>query len=243
MNARLMQSGWWFSFKFVRMKTYTGKQGSRTKPYFTDSTSTGCSCSHTYEERERLSWVSLDVRTLTCLENLSWVSSLAWDYLIWVIIKGRFKSPIKSWLLNKNMYLVFVLGVKKNKNVIGSVIFILITEKYINLSEACFSCLSVYWGCDEWVYPHIHGVKRIKSVLKHHKLRIPIPCSLSQLLCSTAWSQEWWYTERQSFIVENWFVYPRFSFPYEDENCSLHVCKELCWNFHGDCIESVDCFP
>jgi hypothetical protein len=29
---------------------------------------------------------------------------------------------------------------------------------------------------------------------------------------------------------------------YEVENCFFHVCEELCWNFDGDCIESVDCF-
>ena len=33
-----------------------------------------------------------------------------------------------------------------------------------------------------------------------------------------------------------------FLFLYEVENCSFKVCKELCWNFDGDCIESVDCF-
>jgi hypothetical protein len=30
-------------------------------------------------------------------------------------------------------------------------------------------------------------------------------------------------------------------FPYEIKNCSFYVCEELCWNFVGDCIESVDC--
>ena len=32
-----------------------------------------------------------------------------------------------------------------------------------------------------------------------------------------------------------------FVFLYEIENCSLHVCEELCWNFDGDCIDVV-CF-
>jgi hypothetical protein len=26
------------------------------------------------------------------------------------------------------------------------------------------------------------------------------------------------------------------------EKCSFYVFEELCWNFDGDCIESVDCF-
>jgi hypothetical protein len=33
-----------------------------------------------------------------------------------------------------------------------------------------------------------------------------------------------------------------FLFPYEIKNCSFKVCKELCWNFDGNCIECVDCF-
>jgi hypothetical protein len=33
-----------------------------------------------------------------------------------------------------------------------------------------------------------------------------------------------------------------FVFPYEVESCSFKVCKELCWNFGGNCFESVDCF-
>ena len=48
---------------------------------------------------------------------------------------------------------------------------------------------------------------------------------------------------RRSFIVENCIHYIGFFvFPYEVENCSFHVCEELCWNFYGDCIEPVDCF-
>ena len=29
-------------------------------------------------------------------------------------------------------------------------------------------------------------------------------------------------------------------FPYEVVYCSFKVCKELCWNFDGDCIESLN---
>ena len=28
----------------------------------------------------------------------------------------------------------------------------------------------------------------------------------------------------------------------EFENCSFHIFEELCWDFAGNCIESVDCF-
>jgi hypothetical protein len=60
-------------------------------------------------------------------------------------------------------------------------------------------------------------------------------------------------TSRSSFIFHVCFNYPGFVlvvggglcvcvFPYEVENCPFNLCKELCGNFCGDCIESVDCF-
>jgi hypothetical protein len=33
-----------------------------------------------------------------------------------------------------------------------------------------------------------------------------------------------------------------FFFLYEVEYCSFKICKKLCWNFDGNCLESVDCF-
>jgi hypothetical protein len=30
-------------------------------------------------------------------------------------------------------------------------------------------------------------------------------------------------------------------FPCEIENCSFHAFEELCWDFGGDCVESVGC--
>jgi hypothetical protein len=30
-----------------------------------------------------------------------------------------------------------------------------------------------------------------------------------------------------------------FVFQYEIENCSFKFCKETCWNFDSNCIESV----
>jgi hypothetical protein len=42
---------------------------------------------------------------------------------------------------------------------------------------------------------------------------------------------------RSSFIVVKCFGYPGFFvFLYDVENCSFHVCEELCWNFDGDCF-------
>ena len=47
---------------------------------------------------------------------------------------------------------------------------------------------------------------------------------------------------RSSFIVQDCFGYPEFIYPYAVEYCSFEVGEELCWDFDGDCIQSVDCF-
>jgi hypothetical protein len=70
---------------------------------------------------------------------------------------------------------------------------------------------------------------------------VPIPCNFYQygsvvnVGCGDSTSR--------TFIVKNCFHYVGFfAFPGEFENCSFHVFEELCWEFDGDCIESVDCF-
>ena len=48
-------------------------------------------------------------------------------------------------------------------------------------------------------------------------------------------------TSGDSFTVQDCFSYPEsFAFPCEIEYCSFNVCKELCWDFDEDCIESVN---
>ena len=47
---------------------------------------------------------------------------------------------------------------------------------------------------------------------------------------------------RSSFIVKNCFPYLGFFFPDEIENCSFHDFEELCWNFDGVFVKSVDYF-
>jgi hypothetical protein len=73
---------------------------------------------------------------------------------------------------------------------------------------------------------------------------------LSPSYCSTSWGQDS-DSSKSSFIGLDCFGYPGFLFvclfvcsvfPYEVENCSFKVCKELCWNFDRDCIDSLDCF-
>ena len=48
---------------------------------------------------------------------------------------------------------------------------------------------------------------------------------------------------RSSFVVQDCFGLPGFFvFAYEVDYCSFNVCEELCWDFYGNCIESIDCF-
>jgi hypothetical protein len=48
-----------------------------------------------------------------------------------------------------------------------------------------------------------------------------------------------------SFLIKNCFHYPFFFFFFafsdEFENSSFNIFEELCWNFDGGYIESVDC--
>lgn len=39
-----------------------------------------------------------------------------------------------------------------------------------------------------------------------------------------------------------WYFFVVVYFPYQLEYCSFKVSEELCWDFDGDCIESVDFF-
>jgi hypothetical protein len=40
---------------------------------------------------------------------------------------------------------------------------------------------------------------------------------------------------QSSFIVENYFGYPVFSFLFFF-HLKFHICEELCWNFDGDLL-------
>ena len=46
-----------------------------------------------------------------------------------------------------------------------------------------------------------------------------------------------------SFIVQDCFGYPGcLFFQIKVDYFSFKVCEELCWDYDGDCIESIDCF-
>ena len=48
---------------------------------------------------------------------------------------------------------------------------------------------------------------------------------------------------RSSFIVQDCLGYPGFFvITYEVAYRSFDACEKLCWDFNGDCIESVDYF-
>ena len=47
-----------------------------------------------------------------------------------------------------------------------------------------------------------------------------------------------------SFFVKNCFCYSGiFAFPDDVEKFPSHVLEELCWDFGGDCIESIHSLP
>jgi hypothetical protein len=94
-----------------------------------------------------------------------------------------------------------------------------------------------------WIYSSVFSSIPSIDCLSLHQCHVGFCFGFeSPLLCSTAWGQGWWFP-RTSFIVEHCFRYPGyFVISDEFENCSFHVCEDLCWNFDGDCIESVYCF-
>ena len=90
-----------------------------------------------------------------------------------------------------------------------------------------------------WIYVWVFDLVPLINM----SVFMPIPCvfyyycSVVQLEFRVA------DASRSSVIVQDCLSYPGFfGFLYEVENCSFKVCKELCWNFDGNCIESVDCF-
>ena len=72
---------------------------------------------------------------------------------------------------------------------------------------------------------------------------LPIPCSFYHYFSVVKLEVRDGDSPSCSLIVKNCFCYSGFfAFPDEFENCSFHVFEELCWDFDGDSIESIDCF-
>jgi hypothetical protein len=68
-----------------------------------------------------------------------------------------------------------------------------------------------------------------------------IPCSFYHYCSVVKLEVKSGDSPSSSFIVKNCFCYSGvFAFLDELENCSFHVFEELCWDFDGDCIESID---
>jgi hypothetical protein len=74
-------------------------------------------------------------------------------------------------------------------------------------------------------------------------LSVLIPCSFYHYCSVVELEVKDGDSPSGSFIAKNCFSYPGFFvFPFEIENCSFNVFENLCWNFDGDCVDSVDCF-
>ena len=72
---------------------------------------------------------------------------------------------------------------------------------------------------------------------------VPVPCRFYHYCSVVQLVVRGGDSPRSSFSVENCFYYPEFLvIPDEVEIFSFYLCKELSWNFGGDCIETIDCF-
>jgi hypothetical protein len=86
-----------------------------------------------------------------------------------------------------------------------------------------------------WVFNSIPLINESVSIL--------IPCSFYHY-CSVVKLEVRDVSDSPScsFIVKNCFCYSWiFAFPDEFENCSFYRFVELCWDFDGDCIDSIEC--
>jgi hypothetical protein len=104
--------------------------------------------------------------------------------------------------------------------------------------------------------PHTHcmvlaSLSKIKSDhtceglvlgLQHYSIDLPVCLCSNTMQFLITIALRYIQLEVSSFIVENYFCYPRFFIiPDEVKNYS-QLCEELRWNFDGDYIEFVDCF-
>jgi hypothetical protein len=72
---------------------------------------------------------------------------------------------------------------------------------------------------------------------------IKIPCSFYYYCFVTQLEVRDGDIYRSYFIAQDCFSYlVLYEIPFEIQNCSVKVCKELCWDFDGKYIESVYCF-
>ena len=79
--------------------------------------------------------------------------------------------------------------------------------------------------------------------LVYLSVTIPVSCSVYHNYSIVQLYVRHGDSTRGSFILEKSFCYPRFFvIPDEFANYPFYLCKELSWNFDGDCIKSVDCF-
>ena len=79
---------------------------------------------------------------------------------------------------------------------------------------------------------------------------VPVPCSFYHYCSVVTLEVRDSDCLSCSFIVKNCFRFAGlfvllycfvFALSDEFENCSFHVSEDLCWDFDGDCNESIDC--
>ena len=120
---------------------------------------------------------------------------------------------------------------------------------------SCFPFVWIWFLCQKSI---IHRCMGLFLELQFSSIDQPVsfctaPMKFFGIFCllfitiSTAWSTQM-VIPPEYFTTQNSFSYPLFlfllmlSFWYEVEKCTFKVWKELCWNFDGDYIESVDTF-
>ena len=92
--------------------------------------------------------------------------------------------------------------------------------------------MSISVGFYFWVFNYIQ--------LINVSVSFPIPCSFycySSVVKLEVRDDD---SPSSSFIKKCFCYSVFFTFPDEFVNSSFHVFEELCWNFDGDCIESID---
>jgi hypothetical protein len=93
-----------------------------------------------------------------------------------------------------------------------------------------------------WVYFRVFDSVLVISLF----VLIQIPCTFYCYCSAVQHEIREGDISKSFFIVQNSFSYTvvfcfvLFCFPYEVGNCSHNFCKELCYNFDGNCTESVD---
>jgi hypothetical protein len=90
-----------------------------------------------------------------------------------------------------------------------------------------------------WIYIWVLDSISLKTV----SVFMLLPCGFYHY--SSVVHQGWRYLQNFFYftgLLTLFWVFCFVLFPYEVECYSFKICKDLCWDFHGDHIGSVGCF-